>query len=327
MHMIVDRARHTKKCTCSMMINICCQHAGSGQDTSAIMRTVQDQPQGLPMHQLGSSSSSIMEPQQPHHTKVKACAASVAELMASCRNRPYISKLRRHNVYVKVWFAEPEDLAPDFVDKVRTSTGGMITSQPVHHLVLSESPCTAMAGIIWIRSRALHWAVQYLLRAQCFTHTRPAMAIAIPMYTNSPDCKPMHHHPRHPAADPVQIQAGLSQRTGGQYTITGASVRRGCIELALDMVSGAHQSSNNNSGADGTSSAASSQHTAPVDTQAVAGPAEGRGHGGLDVDDEDLVGDVPPDDWVHWLYLQPPPNAEVLVQVGPAVPTLPPQHT
>lgn len=85
-----------------------------------------------------------------------------------------------------------------------------------------------------------------------------------------------------------QIQFELNERTGMSYYMTSASIRRGCIELALDIVG--RQEGTQEAGPDTGSAQAAGSSLLPAD--------------------------LAPADWMSWLYLQPPRDAEVLVQVS-----------
>lgn len=169
------------------------------------------------------------------------------------------------------------------------------------------------------------------------------------------------------------MQQHVLERTQGRVRVAHTSVRRGCIELAIDLVhtdphaatggaaggsdihpeqdalvekherapgwgvQGRSQVAQIAGGAlvDWTSSragqalqqgqAASSLCASAEQSGAAAGawsePRSGRGFGaaagaaGLDAWENELISELPPQDWVHWLYLQPPKDAEVLVQV------------
>lgn len=302
-------------------------------------------------------------------------AACAMQQAAAGQRQAYRARLHRESIHMKIPFAEPEDLPADFLEKVR----GIECVHARHAFPRRSNPftesCTCMLVLLACRNpcHALLAMPARLMPAPLTPVLAPHGLMQIQEQLACLSAGGSSEGPARAARSAASRGrdgsgcAGGSGRGGG-WVMTGAGIRRGCIELVLDLVrtSGGN---NNTITTDGAAQAAGAQEArlegalavaaaaaaaagqqpggagAAVGPLALAGAGLGlglglgelgaglgqsyvnsgassstAGAGAVDAQGRpQLLEEVPPSDWVHWLYLQPPKDAEVLVQVSPRV--------
>lgn len=130
----------------------------------------------------------------------------------------------------------------------------------------------------------------------------------------------------------MQLRRHVETASQGRYQFLGCSIRRGCVELTVDLarvdVASACRPATrqHHRGSQSWSWQSASRAPGAVPKQSQGGDTTTDMASALSGDDHDthsccngehghVLDDLQPQDWVHWLYLQPPRDAEVLVQV------------